>query len=403
MAHSRIRHLTAFYKELLGFSPLVGVLGHRQVGKTTFLEANTKNYLTFDNEDTLNEATLAPKKFIDSIHASHTVIDESQLVPGIFPALKERVRKSKRPGQITLSGSVRFTSRESIRESLTGRIQYAELLPFSIAELEEEPLPNKIELLLGARNVDALAQSLTLDSSTHKTKLKQIDSYLKKGGLPGICFIRKDNLRIDKILDQLRTILDRDLRQIYRTKLTFDELSRYLSEISIYEGKPYDYQHFKRATGLNPLTQKNLLYALEAIFLIRRIPIEGGSPTFSILFEDQAESHFFSEGALPLSTQLASLVYRCLRTEFFYRSGNKTKAFQFRNRSGSELPIAFKNQDSSVAFLFSETETPDRKTKAAAGVFLRNYANSKVIILHFGTRTLKIDSRILSCPITAVV
>ena len=81
----------------------------------------------------------------------------------------------------------------------------------------------------------------------------------------------------------MQTILDRDLRQIYKTKLTFSELYHFISEIAKFEGKPYDYQYFKKITGLSPITQKNLLYAFESIFLVRRIPIEGTSPTFTIL------------------------------------------------------------------------------------------------------------------------
>ena len=57
------------------------------------------------------------------------------------------------------------------------------------------------------------------------------------------------------------------------------------------------------------------------------------------------------------------------------------KVFRFRNRSGNVMPIAFESKGSVVGFMYSLQENIDRKTKANADVFLRNYSNSKVIIL----------------------
>jgi predicted AAA+ superfamily ATPase len=382
MGHHRERHIKSLYYEMLAFSPLVGVLGHRQVGKTTFLERWATRYLTFDDQQVLQQARENPKLFIDSLAGHHTVIDESQLVEGIFPALKERVRKSKVPGQVVLSGSVRFTSKASIRESLTGRIQYLDLLPFSISELAEDPLRKNLIQALADRDVTQLQHRLSLPTTELNLRTKQIEMYLKNGGLPGVCFIRKDSLRHDKVADQLKTILDRDLRQVYRSKLSFDELKGFLSEVAMMEGRPCDYQHFKRKTGLNPVTQKNLLNAFESIFLIRKVPILGDVQSFTYILEDQAESYDLTEGRLLRSQQLMSLLYRNLRTETFYRSGAKIQEFQFRKRSGGVVPIAFKTLDSVVGFLMSDDSDPDRKTLGIAGTFLKHFPNAKVVILN---------------------
>src|SRR5687767_9170138 len=121
MAHERRRHLKAVLQHLATLSPLVGLVGHRQVGKTTLLEAISQHYVTFDDEDVLAAANSNPKSFVGTLGSPGTAIDECQLAERIFPAL-ERVRNNKRPGQLYLSGSVRFTSKKLLRESLTGRI-----------------------------------------------------------------------------------------------------------------------------------------------------------------------------------------------------------------------------------------------------------------------------------------
>ena len=83
--------------------------------------------------------TPSPKTFVQQT-LSPFGIDECQLAPALFTALKLRVQAFKKTGQFVLSGSVRFTSRKAIRESLTGRIFNLELLPLTISEANRLPL-----------------------------------------------------------------------------------------------------------------------------------------------------------------------------------------------------------------------------------------------------------------------
>ncbi len=403
MPHSRIRYLTEKYQELIRFSPLVGILGHRQVGKTTFLEAHSKHYYTFDDEDTLREAKKSAKQFIKSLTHQHTAIDESQLVEDIFPALKERVRINKKPGQFILSGSVRFTSKTSIRESLTGRIQYLEMIPMTISEIQGEPFPRKLQKILNTSHLPSLIEQLTISAKTIRLFEKELETYRLKGGLPGICFVRKDQTRNDKILDQLKTILDRDLRQIYPSQLPFDEIFGFLKEIAIQEGKPFHYQHYKRERGLSPITQKKLLNAFEAIFLIRRIPIQGAQKHFSFILEDQAESHYLSKSKLSFERQWIHLLYRNLRAEFFYRTDDPVDVFQFVTQNGKSIPLAFKNETACVGFLYTDSDQITRELKGAAASFLRHYSNSKVIFVSNGKTISQIDERSILCPLSCLI
>lgn len=113
MAHYRIRYVESWLRKMLGYTPIVGMFGHRQVGKTALAERISDIYYTMDNRTDLLVAEENPREFLSSIaHSKHTVIiDECQLAPALFPALKEHVRTNKRPGQFLLTGSVRFSSR----------------------------------------------------------------------------------------------------------------------------------------------------------------------------------------------------------------------------------------------------------------------------------------------------
>jgi hypothetical protein len=76
----------------MAFSPLVGVFGHRQIGKTTYLTQKIRNYFTLDDEKTLQAPQLGPSKFLGDLQQLPTAIDECQVEPRLFPALKEWVR-----------------------------------------------------------------------------------------------------------------------------------------------------------------------------------------------------------------------------------------------------------------------------------------------------------------------
>ena len=91
----------------------MGVLGHRQVGKTTLIGDLCHRYYTLDDEDSRAHLANSSSEFLREISGPGLVaLDEVQLLPSLFPALKEWVRKHKAPGQFLISGSVRFTSQK---------------------------------------------------------------------------------------------------------------------------------------------------------------------------------------------------------------------------------------------------------------------------------------------------
>lgn len=400
MAHLRDRHILSSLDHLARFSPLVGILGHRQVGKTTTLSNWGNDYYTFDQMQLQGQASEHPMSFLKSTKARRTILDECQMVPNLFPALKEHVRKHPKPGQFILTGSVRFTSRKAIQESLTGRIMNLELLPMSIAELDQQPLPDVSLRLLKRATFDGSLETYVVDSVTLKHLRKLVQQYLVQGGLPGLCFIRERKLFQDKLNEQLRTILDRDLRQIRSTTLSGDQLMEFLVTLARMQGEPISYEAIRKFTGISKNTQHHLLYALESIFLIRRIPIDGDRSGEVILLEDQGESNALAP-ELPVELQMVHLLYRNLRTEFAYRVGESARFFQYRTRAGVVVPLAVESNGSVLGWMWSATSTPSRKLISQANSFLKRYQNSKVIFVHPEAKLVPVAPRILSLPLEA--
>ncbi len=403
MAHERVRSTRQLYEKLIKATPILGIFGHRQVGKTTFINQVTSHYLTFDSQFSRHSAESDPEKFIKSLKGSPFGIDECQVIPELFPALKEHVRKNKQPGQFILSGSVRFTSRKAIRESLTGRMLFFELHPLVISELDQRVLPDFFIECLKWKGFSAdLFEDM--DQKTFLKREKSISLYLKKGGLPGICFLREPSLMITQIDDLHRLMLDRDLRMVHETRLSLELLMNFLKLIASFGWKGYSAAVVKKKLGLSPSTQKALLFGFESIFLIRRIPIIGGGHGEIILLEDQFEEVALSEFSYSLQDQLTSLIYRNLRAQFSYRLGVPFNLKSYWTRNNARVPLVISREGQNLGVMAIEDEELSLSQIRAAESYLKSENNSKVIIVSNSLRRSKVvNSRIAIVPIGLTV
>jgi predicted AAA+ superfamily ATPase len=123
--------------------PVVGIVGPRQVGKTTLArriaEQLPKTVLYLDMEYPEDHAALQNPTALLERHADQTVIiDEVQRMPGLFPVLRALVDRKREPGRFILLGSASPQLIQQSSESLAGRIAYHEMAPFAFTELPEE-------------------------------------------------------------------------------------------------------------------------------------------------------------------------------------------------------------------------------------------------------------------------
>ncbi len=382
MPHERLRHLQEPFEKLIKHARIVGILGHRQVGKTTFLKRNAREYFTLDDEETLLEATASPKKFIHRMKGKRSGIDECQLVPGLFAALKVRVGTSRIPGRFILTGSVRFTSRRAIRESLTGRISNLELYPFAVTEIQKERSSSFIANALGATRWEPLVAEADRAQSFYNERTKTVERYLECGGLPGLFHIRDGSIRKNLLRDIIETILDRDLRLVYRTSLPYQRIYEYCKAIAVAPLQVVRPGSMKRSIRIAETTQQHLLSALESVFLLRRIPIEGDYKGDLFWFEDQCERGHFIGTNQQDEADWITFIYRNVRTQFNYRLGEQAQFFHYRTRGGAEVPLAIRTQAGVLGIIGIASRTAvNLSLRRSAESFLRRYNHSKVLFV----------------------
>lgn len=137
------RWLNPLLRARLGQQPAAVLLGPRKVGKTTLAALIAREYpdaLALDLERESDRARLAqPALFFAQNRHRFIVLDEVQLVPEIFSALRPEIDADRRPGRFLLLGSASGRLLRQTCGSLAGCVSYLELAPLLAEEVGAEP------------------------------------------------------------------------------------------------------------------------------------------------------------------------------------------------------------------------------------------------------------------------
>ena len=233
----RDAHLEAVERRLRA-SPVVALLGARQVGKTTLARqiAQRRRGPThfFDLESTADVARLADPLLALSSLKGLVVLDEIQRRPEIFPTLRVLADRRSRPARFLVLGSASPGLLRQSSESLAGRVAYYELPCLSLAET-------------GAGKLDLL---------------------WLRGGFPRSFTARSHAESHRWRQDFVRTLLERDLPQL-GISIPSATLERFWSMLAHYHAQVWNGSELARAFGVSHHTVRRYLDALEATFLVR--------------------------------------------------------------------------------------------------------------------------------------
>lgn len=132
------RLASAKIRQHLQWSPAVGILGPRQVGKTTLAKTFASDpassiYLDLDTPQAL--ARLAnPPAFFAANRQRLVVLDEIQNLPQIFNELRGEIDADRRAGRFLILGSASFKLLKQ-SQSLAGRLSLIDMSPLLVSEV----------------------------------------------------------------------------------------------------------------------------------------------------------------------------------------------------------------------------------------------------------------------------
>ena len=221
--------------------PVVGILGPRQVGKTTLakmiMERVKKkvSYLDLELPSDLNKLR-DPELYLSRLADMLIIIDEIQRMPSLFPLLRALVDRKKAAGRFLILGSA---SPELIRhsaESLAGRIIYHELSPFMLKEI-----------------VGGKIQKLWL-----------------RGGYPQSYLSKNNSDSFTWREAFVKTYLEMDIPQL-GIRIPAQQLRRFWTMIAHSHGQLWNASKIAGSLGISAPTVKHYLDILEETFIVRQI------------------------------------------------------------------------------------------------------------------------------------
>jgi predicted AAA+ superfamily ATPase len=239
---------------LLERHPIVGILGARQVGKTTLARQLAARFdgpvFFFDLEDPTDLARLAEPMLALRDLRGLIVIDEVQRRPELFPVLRVLADRLERVARFLLLGSASPELLQQTSESLAGRIFYHDLGGFDLDEV-------------GA----GASERLWL-----------------RGGFPRSFLAETDGASAEWRRGFVRTFLERDLPEL-GIQIPAETLRRFWTMIAHYHGQIWNGAELARAFGVSNMTVRRYLDLLTSALVLRQLP-----PWFENLGKRQVKS-----------------------------------------------------------------------------------------------------------------
>lgn len=227
-------------KSLLKY-PVVGILGPRQVGKTTLAKTIRNGikksvvYLDLELPSDLNklqDAELYLGRFVDAL----VIIDEIQRIPSLFSLMRALVDRKRTSGRFLILGSASPELLRQSSESLAGRIVYHELSPFIFEEIDG----------------------------------KSIQRLWLRGGYPQSYLSESDEESFAWREAFIKTYLEMDIPQ-FGIRIPAQQLRRFWTMLAHSHGQLWNASKMAGSLGISAPTVRSYLDILEETFIVRQI------------------------------------------------------------------------------------------------------------------------------------
>ncbi len=226
--------------DLLRRHPVVGIVGARQVGKTTLArmisERRKRGIAFFDLENPEDLARLSDPMLALKELKGLIVIDEIQRCPNLFPVLRVLADRPKTQARFLVLGSASPELLRQGSETLAGRIAYHELGGLCLEE----------------------------------TSVKHCNRLWLRGGMPRSYLARSLKESHEWRRNFIQTFLERDLPQL-GVNISSNTMRRFWTMLAHYHGQTWNASEFARSFGVADTTVRGYLDRLTAALVVRQL------------------------------------------------------------------------------------------------------------------------------------
>jgi len=182
------------------------IQGPKWCGKTTTAEQISGSILYMSNpedkEQNLTLADINPKLLLDG--DVPRLIDEWQIAPKLWDAIRFEVDHRKAEGQFILTGSAVPANMDDVVHTGTGRFSWLTMRPMTLFESGESN---------GSVSLSELFNSSSKISGTSKLELEDVAFLCCRGGWPRSIFMEKD-IALEQAYDYYDAVVNSDISRV---------------------------------------------------------------------------------------------------------------------------------------------------------------------------------------------
>ena len=355
--------------------PAVALLGPRQCGKTTLARlfaAGESDSTVFDLERDADFRRLQNPEQTLSPLGGLVIVDEIQLRPQLFGALRPIIDRPAATARFLLLGSVSPTVVRGVSESLAGRVGLVDLAGFDLGEVGPGP---------GWRIL------------------------WERGGFPR-SYLQPDAAASYEWRENFtQTFLQRDIPAL-GGNVPAAALRRFWSMTAHFHGQVWNAAEFARALGQGEAAARRYLDLLVGAFVVRTLP-----PWFENLKKRQVRSpkvYVRDSGVLHALLGVPSLAvltghpkvgasFEGFAIEQICAALSPRDPYFWATHAGAELDLLLTRNGKRYGFEIKFTEAP--RTTRSMRVALSDLGLERLFVVYPGDESYALDSRIQALPV----
>jgi len=357
---------------LLKKYPVVGLIGARQVGKTTLSRVIAKNSpsrsTVFDLENPEDLARLSEPMLALKNLEGLVIIDEVQKVPNIFQTIRVLADRSKKKARFLILGSASPELLKQSAQSLAGRIIYHELGGFSLDEVGE----------------------------------KDSEKLWLRGGFPKSFTLRSLNDSLDWRRSFIKTYLERDIPQL-GISVSSQTLRRFWNMLAHYHAQTWNASEFARSFGVADTTIRHYLDILSSTFVVYQLApwheniskrqvkspkvYLSDSGILHTLLNIRTKEDLLSHPKLGASWEgfIINQIRHILRVD-------REECYFWATHAGAEMDLLIVRGRKRIGFEIKFTSSP--KITPSMKIALDDLKLSQLFVIHAGDKSYPMDSKI---------
>ena len=265
------RMTDALIEKKLKGKDAVLIEGPKWCGKTTSAKHIAKSILYMSKPEDVNSnlmlADSNPSKLLEG--ETPRLIDEWQIAPKLWDAVRFEVDMREKYGQFILTGSAVPTSTDEIFHTGTGRFAWIKMRPMSLYESEESSGEVSLKELFN--------QPETIQGESKLEDIDKLSFLICRGGWPGSIDMEKE-IALEQAFDYFDAIVNSDISRVDDIKRDPERAKRLMKSYSRNQGTQATYTTLRDDISANDATSitEDTVYtytnALRKIFVIEDMP-----------------------------------------------------------------------------------------------------------------------------------